>query len=29
MIIEDLHWIDDPSREMLEIAVVDASTARA
>ena len=28
MIIEDLHWIDEPSREMLEMAV-GAADARA
>ncbi len=27
MVIEDLHWIDDPSREMLEAAVATMATA--
>jgi class 3 adenylate cyclase/tetratricopeptide (TPR) repeat protein len=28
LIIEDLHWIDDPSREMIELAVSQLSKAR-
>jgi class 3 adenylate cyclase len=28
LVIEDLHWIDDPSRELLELAVSQLATAR-